>query len=346
MARKKKEPEGTFVFRITPEGAARVWRTVELTRKQTLHHLHGVLQKAFELKGKHLYAFYLGGKEFDSETEYGGPSAGASRKANKAELGKLPLEKGRSFVCVCNFLNEQRFNVEWKEEGVAMPKVSYPLVRDGEGDLPTPKSPLAETLPSPMKSIVNRLRPALDSWLATRPKPRGPKELQTALDLISGIRKMLEAGGREAWSLLEEATDFLLVDWLLSLPSDLARRNQTEEALAICDAFSPYSDEIYFFCERALVLSYMGKREKTVQQIRANLTQSPDDPRVVAKSAEAFWRLEEVGHAERLFRKALDLAAEDVNEREKILEKLLAMLQENERTEEAIELVQSEMDRG
>lgn len=346
MARKKKDPEGTLVFRITPEGMPRVWRTVELTRKQTLHHLHLVLQKAFELKGKHLYAFYLGGKEWDSETEYGGPSAGSSRKANKAEVGKLPVEKDRSFMCVCNFLNEQRFLVEWKDEGEAVPKVSYPLIREGEGDLPSPKTPLAETLPSSMKSVVNRLRPALDGWLAARAKPRGPKDLQTALDLIAAIRKLLDAGGREAWSLLEEATEFLLIDWLLSLPSDLARRNQTEEALGICDTFALYSDEIYFLCERALVLAHMGKRERTVQQIRANLTRSPDDPRVVAKSAEAFWKLEEVGHAERLFRKALDLAAEDLNAREKILEKLLAMLQENERTEEAIELVQSEMDRG
>ena len=101
---------------ITPEGKPRIWRTVELTKKHTLHHLHTVLQKSFELKGKHLYAFYMSGKEWDTETEYGGPSAGSSRKANKAELGKLPLERGRSFLCVCNFAREQRFSVEWKEE--------------------------------------------------------------------------------------------------------------------------------------------------------------------------------------------------------------------------------------
>jgi tetratricopeptide (TPR) repeat protein len=166
------------------------------------------------------------------------------------------------------------------------------------------------------------------------------------MDLVAGIQKQLDAGDREAWCLLEEATDFLLVDWLLSLPADLSRRNMTEEAFAICETFSPYSDEIYFQCERALLLAHMGRREKALGQIRANLTKSPDNPQVVAKSAEAFWKLEEVGHAERLFHKALDLAADDLNAREKILVKLLAMLEEHERSEEAIELVQSEMDRG
>lgn len=346
MAKRKKEPEKTLVFRITPEGNPRVWRTVELTKKHTLHHLHSVLQKAFEMRGKHLYAFYMSGKEWDTETEYGGPSAGSSRKANKAELGKLPLEKGRSFLCVCDFAREQRFSVEWKEEREAAPKISYPLVLEGEGELPPPKASLLDSLGTPMKSLVQKLRPALVTWLSSRSKPRGPKDLQTALDLVAGIRKHLEAGGREAWCLMEEATDFLLVDWLLSLPADLARRNLTDEAFEICETFSPYSDEILFLCERALLLAHIGKREKALQQIRTNLTSTPDHPRVMAKSAEAFWKLGEVGHAERLFRKALDLAQEDLNEREKILEKLLAMLEENERSEEAIELVQSEMDRG
>ncbi len=346
MARKKKDPEKTLVFKISPEGKPRIWRTVELTKKHTLHHLHSVLQKSFEMKGKHLYAFYLSGKEWDTETEYGGPSAGSSRKANKAELAKLPLERGRSFLCVCNFQREQRFTVEWKEEREADSKLSYPLVLEGEGELPPLKPPLLDTLNAPIKSLVQKLKTALVTWLSTRSKPRGPKDIQTALDLVAGIRKQLDAGDRETWCLLEEGTDFLLVDWLLSLPADLARRNMTDEAFELCETFAPYSDEIYFLCERALLLAHIGKREKTVQQIRANLTAFPEDPRVVAKSAEAFWKLEEVGHAERLFRKALDLAAEDINQREKILEKLLAMLEEHERSEEAIELVQSEMDRG
>lgn len=346
MARRKKEPERTLVFRISPEGRPRIWRTVELTEKQTLHNLHTVLQKSFELKGKHLYAFYLSGKEWDTETEYGGPSAGSSRKANKAELGKLPLEKGRSCLCVCDFEKELRFNVEWKEEREADAKLSYPLVLEGEGDLPPSKAPLLDSLPAPLKSLAQKLKSTLVTWVSTRSKPRGPKDLQAALDLVAAMRKQLESGGRETWCLLEEATDFLLLDWLLSLPADLARRNMRNEAFEICETFSPYADEISFLCEKALLLAHLGKREKTLQQIRANLTARPDDPRVVAKSAEAFWKLEEVGHAERLFRKALDLAAEDINERERILEKLLAMLEEHERSEEAMELVQTEMDRG
>jgi tetratricopeptide (TPR) repeat protein len=346
MARRKKEPERTLVFRIAPEGKPKIWRTVELTNRQTLHHLHAILQKSFDMKGKYLYAFYLSGKEWDIETEYGGPSSGCSRKANKAELGRLTLERGKTFLYVCDFQKEQRFSVEWQNEKEAAPKAAYPLVVEREGDLPPAEPPLVDALPSAMKSLTLRLGQTVETWLSARAKPRGPRDLQTALDLVGVIRKALEGGGKEAWHLMEEATEFLLVDWLLSLPADLAKRNLMKEAIDLCEGFSAYADETYFLCEKALVLAHMGKKERALQQIRANLTQSPENPRVVAKAAEAFWKLGEVGHAERLFRKALDLAAEDLNEREKILEKLLAMLQENERTEEAIELVQSEMDRG
>ena len=64
------------------------------------------------------------------------------------------------------------------------------------------------------------------------------------------------------------------------------------------------------------------------------------------KAAEAFWKLNEIGHAERLYRAALDLAADDIYERELVLEGLIAMLEEHERSEEATELLRSELDRG
>ncbi len=344
--KKKKEPVRTLLFRISPEGSPRIWRIVELTENQTLHHLHLALHGAFGLKGKHLYLFCLSGKHWDTDTEYGGPGSGSSRKANKAQLGKILLERGRVFSYVYDFREEQRFSIEWIDEGQTEPKVSYPRVLEGKGELPEPKTPLTELLPPPAKSLVQKLKPVLEVWTLNRAKPRGPKDLQGALELVSSLEKLLEEGGRETWSILEAATDYLLVDWLLSLPRDLVRRNLGEEALRICDTFAPYADEIYFICEKALVFAALGKSEQAIEQVRAAMTRAPEETRVTAKVAEVFWKLGEIGHAERLFRKALDLASEDINEREKILQKLLVMFEENERTEEAAELVQAEMDRG
>ena len=346
MKGKKKDPLRTLVFRVSPEATASVWRLIELTEKQTLHDFHKILFQTFGFKGKNLYAFYLSGKQWDSETEYGGPSAGTPRKALKATLSKMGLEKEKTFLYVLNFIKEKWFRIEWIDEQATVPKVSYPRVLEEEGELPPEETPLEEILPDPIRKWSQKIRPVIETWIATRAKPRGPKDVQQALALIKETRELAEKTGPEAWHLMEGAAGMLLTDWLLSLPADLAKRGMPEEAVKLCDDFSPYADMHYFSCEKALVFAHMGKKQSALQQIRENLTRFQEDTRVVTKAAEAFWKLNEAGHAERLFRKALDMADDDINEREQILEKLVAMLEENERMEEVVELIRSELDRG
>ena len=346
MKGKKKEPLRTFVFRVSPEDTTAVWRIIELTEKQTLHDFHKILQQSFGFRGKNLYAFYLSGKQWDSETEYGGPSAGTPRKSIKAILEKLELEKGETFRYVLNFKKERWFQIEWIEEETTVPKVSYPRVTEEEGELAPEAPPLEEILPDPLRKWSQKINPVIEIWIATRPKPRGPKDVQQALALLKETQDLLTKSGPEVWHLMEEAAGMLLTDWLLSLPADFTRRGFHDEAIKLCDDFAPFADRHYFLCEKALVFAHRGRKQSALQQIRENLTRFPEDTRVVTKSAEAFWKLEEAGHAERLFRKALDMADDDINDREKILEKLVAMLEENERMEEVVELIRSELDRG
>lgn len=346
MRGKSKDPLRTLLFRASPERTPSVWRIIEIVEKQTLHDLHKILYNSFDLKGKHLYAFYLSGKRWDPDTEYGGPLAGTPRKAIKATLSKLDFEKGRVFLYLFDFIKERGFKIEWIDEQTTVPKTSYPRVIEAEGELPAEEPPLEDFLPDPIRKWMTKIRPVIETWVLMRFKSRGPKDVDEAYNLYIDTYDVLEKMGAEAWPLMEEATGMLLVDWLLSLPEDFAKRSMSEEALELCDDFSPYADAPYFQCEKALVYAQMGRRERALHQLRENLTQYPEDARVVTKSAEAFWRLEEVGHAERLFRKALDMADDDINERERILEKLVAMLQENERDEEVTELIRSELDRG
>ncbi len=334
------------MFRITPEGMPRIWKTVELTGKQTLHHLHTIILQAFNLKGNHLYIFYMSGKQWDSSSEYGGPSAGAPKKANKTILKSLNLERGKPFIYIYNINEGPWLTIECAEQRTAISKTVYPLLLEEEGELPPREPPLKDSLPEPLKKLLKTLKPTVESWILLNSKPRTSKEVQEARELVISIYKILKEKGHEAWYLLEEATDQLLTDWLLSLPMDFVKKGFTDDAIKLCNSFAPFADEIYFLCEKALVLAQMGQREKSLEQVRDNLTQYPHNPRVIAKAAEAFWKLAEVGHAERLFRKALDITVEDLNAREWILEKLLTMFEENERIDEAIEMVQSELDRG
>jgi len=347
MKGNKKEPARTYLFRISPEAAPQISHLVELTEKQSLHDLHKVLHLSFGLKGKNLYAFYLSGKRFDQETEYGGPSSGTPRKAIKSVLSKLPLEKGKPFLYLVDFKNEVCFRIEWVDGKTTLPRTSYPRVVEKDGELPvSEETPLEEHLPEALKKWAQRIVPAIQIWLMNRAKPRGPKDLQQAYALLKETQEVLEKLGPETWPLLEHLTEMLLVDWLLSLPADLVRRGMAEEALKVCEDFSVYADKRYFLCEKALVYAHLGRRQRALEQIRETLTSFPEDRRVITKSAEAFWKLDQAGQAERLFRKALDMAEDDINDREHILEKLVAMLKEYERDEEVTELIRTELDRG
>jgi hypothetical protein len=343
---KAKEPARTLVLRIVPEGLPTIWRVVELKETQTLQDVHKLIVQSFALKGKRLYAFYLSGRRWDAESEVGGPSAGAPKKAMKTELGKLKLERGKTFLYVCDFTREKWFVVEYTEDQVVAPKVSYPRVLETVGTLPEEVPPLEESLPEPLKKWLVKFRPVLETWVLNRSKARGPKDLHASVQLLGEMEDLLKKRGPETWILLEELTGMLLVDWVLSLPADLVKRDRAEEALRVCDTFSQYADPEQFLTEKALVYAHMGRRERALQQIRENLTRSPENPRVITAAAEAFLSLEEAGHAERLLRKALDIGADDINERERILAKLTTMLEANERTEEVTELIRSELDRG
>jgi len=214
------------------------------------------------------------------------------------------------------------------------------------GELPEEAPSLEESLPEPLKRWAAKFKPVLETWVLSRAKARGPKDVQAAVLQLKEIEDLLKKRGQEIWPLMEEVTGMLLVDWIRSLPADFAKRDRADEALRICDTFSVFADEEYFLSEKALVYAHMGRRERALQQIRENVTRSPENPRIITMAAEAFLKLEEAGHAERLFRKALDLANDDINERERILVKLSAMLEDNERTEEVTELIRSELDRG
>jgi len=374
MKRQPKEPERTFLFRVTPEGMPRVFRIVELSEKQSLHHLHLVIHQGFSLKGKSLYAFYLSGKHWDPESEYGGPLAGSPRKSKKALLGKLALERARPFLYLFNFEKQNWFEIEWIEEKRAEPSKNYPRLLEGEGELPTPVPPLEDALPPPLKTLLQNLRPALLSWDPAATKPRSPKEVREARNLVEALYKILQEKGESKWPLLDEATGMLLGDWLLSLPPDFVRRGLAEEALRLCEFFASYCLEAYFKCEKALVLASIDKKRKQkaaleqisevaarypllaeaitkqtgfpIEPVEDRGLHLPEDPRIWTKIAEFLWKIDHVGPAERLFRRALDLALDDIYERELVLAKLIAMLEENERQDEAIELIRSELDRG
>ena len=60
----------SYTFHVSLPGTGRTWRKLELRADQTLHDLHLAVQDAFEWDNDHLYAFYMSGQAWDSDSEY------------------------------------------------------------------------------------------------------------------------------------------------------------------------------------------------------------------------------------------------------------------------------------
>ncbi len=60
----------SYTFHVSLPGTGRTWRKIELRADQTLHDLHMAIQHTFEWDNDHLYAFYMSGKAWDSDSEY------------------------------------------------------------------------------------------------------------------------------------------------------------------------------------------------------------------------------------------------------------------------------------
>jgi len=60
----------SYIFHVSLPGTGRTWRKLELRADQTLHDLHLAIQDAFDWDNDHLYAFFMSGKAWDSNSEY------------------------------------------------------------------------------------------------------------------------------------------------------------------------------------------------------------------------------------------------------------------------------------
>ena len=60
----------SYTFHVSLPGTGRTWRKLELRADQTLQDLHLAIQDAFEWDNDHLYAFYMSGQAWDSDSEY------------------------------------------------------------------------------------------------------------------------------------------------------------------------------------------------------------------------------------------------------------------------------------
>jgi len=127
----------TIIFKVTSWRDMSLWRRIECTQAQTLHHLHGAIQSAFKLDDDHAYAFFLNNRPWDQVFDYSGPGlATTPHYATNAVLAELPLKINKRILYIFDFGDDLRYDVKVAGEGLADRGLSYPRVIDGEGEAP------------------------------------------------------------------------------------------------------------------------------------------------------------------------------------------------------------------
>lgn len=125
-----------YRFQVKLAWLQSVWRRIELRGDQTLHDLHMAIQEAFDWDDDHLYAFFLSGKAWDSDSEYESPYGGEGRNAARYRLASLPLRRGKQFLYIFDFGDELRHQIKLEAitpRGVDA-NATYPRIVERHGE--------------------------------------------------------------------------------------------------------------------------------------------------------------------------------------------------------------------
>jgi tetratricopeptide (TPR) repeat protein len=329
-----------YDIRIWPVNEESVWRTVEIGDRQTLHQLGNVIREEFGLKGDHLYAFFMGEKPYSSRVAYGGPNADTRRQANKTTIGSLGLKKGRKFLFLFNFTEDRSYQLLVQRILSAPDNAVLPRVSVRTGKLPAPPRPAAADANSlgPLRPLADRLQSVADAW------SQGKRPSKAALlEEVALARTFDEkvAGRWQKIRSLERETGSDISGWLVGLPEALVAEGLADEALDIIDRFAGL-EHISFLSDKPLVFLKAGRTEEAKQEAEANTRRFPEDAWVWAKAGNLLWQAGDAGKAERLLRRALEIAGSAQYLRESILERLLSLLEETGKTQAARDLAEAE----
>lgn len=126
------EPQ-TFRFKVNYPRAQDVWFIIAMGTKQTLDDLHLAIQRAANFDDDHMYAFFLSGRAWDKETEYG---HGHARYSSRISLGELRLRLKQHFLYLFDFGDEHRFDVQLVATSLEPPPHRYPHIVERHGKMP------------------------------------------------------------------------------------------------------------------------------------------------------------------------------------------------------------------
>lgn len=183
-----------------------------------------------------------------------------------------------------------------------------------------------------MHPITNKLIAAMNSFPYIDSPKAYLEQYQLAMELYDLIKKN-EIEFEEFREEIEED----ITGWLLDLPLALSESGSISEALAMGLAWSEITEADNFLGDRAIILAEAKQNNEAKQQAQKNLSRFPEDIWIQIKTGDVYQILKDYTAAELFYREALK-KAETEYDREGILERLIPLLYDTGRSEEALEL--------
>jgi hypothetical protein len=125
----------TYRFKVSYRGADDVWFIIETSAKHTLDDLHDAIIDAADFDDDHLHAFFLSGRAWDKDTEYG---HGDARYSSAISIGKLQLRMKQRFLYLFDFGDQHEFDVQLSETSPEPPRDarSRPRIVEKHDEMP------------------------------------------------------------------------------------------------------------------------------------------------------------------------------------------------------------------
>ena len=205
----------------------------------------------------------------------------------------------------------------------------------------SPEEPTGEEiarLKSLFKLLIKRIKTFL--WELTERKPRRwADEYALAMEIYEAVKD-----DPKRWSVLDDATDNRLIEWLIPVPLALAGEGLVQEGARMSLAWAEIAEAENFLPDRAFLLAQAGLESEAREQVQTNILRFPNHAWVHIKSGDALYELKDPSGAEAYFRRGLDLADEDYD-RAGALDRLIPFLRETGRVSEAVDLEAAEQKR-
>jgi tetratricopeptide (TPR) repeat protein len=134
-----------------------------------------------------------------------------------------------------------------------------------------------------------------------------------------------------------------VMGWIVELPFALFDHGgMVDEAIGICNLFAEVFSPDNFLGDMAAILAESGRREEAFERVSKNLEEFPDDEWIIIKAGQVYQILKEPEKALELYNRAYGMTSPLSYDREGVLERLVPLLRELGRDEEAAALVESE----